>query len=93
MNNTTCKSIAFIAAAFAALALVTLTASARSGSGHPAHNVSPQTSTASRDASSGQAQGRRQHTPGREGTPSAKAKSRPARLTPEKVEAGSENVR
>jgi hypothetical protein len=93
MKNTACKSIAFIAAAFAALAVAMLPATARSGGGHPGNNASPQPSTVSRDASAGQAHGRRQYKPIQQVTPTAKRKSRPARLTPDKVEAGSENVR
>ena len=82
-----------IIAAGVALAAAVLPAAARSGSGHSGSNsgTAHAAKSAPRDAASGLATGKRQYKPVR--MQSSKSKPKPKKLTPEKTEAGSENIR
>jgi hypothetical protein len=89
MKNTAFKTIAWVAGTIATAAIALHGASARSGSGHGGNNSSAaQNSKISRDASSGQATGKRHHAPVRAVTPSANTatkKQLPGTTIPAKI--------
>ncbi len=95
MTNTGFRVVVFLAA----LAMATLAsnaAGAKSGGAHSGSNSAGAASTSSakaRDASSGQATGKRMYKPVNAVKENARTKSPKSKLTPDKVEAGSENVR
>jgi hypothetical protein len=72
MKSTAFKTTAWAAGAIATLAITLHGASARSGSGQGNNSSPAQNSNISRDASSGQATGKRHHAPVRAVMPSAK---------------------
>lgn len=96
MTNTGFRAVAFLSA-LAMAALASNAAGAKSGGAHSGSNSAGATSAAgaktSRDASSGQATGKRMYKPVNAVKESARTNSPKSKLTPDKVEAGSENIR